>query len=157
MRRIFEKKRLTPRQLRTVAQRRFEDADCLRRTGDNARANGVFYLGGFVIECLPKAEMLEQYPSMQTALLPDKLSESHRRIWSLIYRSHDLKQMLVHLANLERELADADRKQGTRRLEALRSICSGWTIFARYSPHSERMKDAAEFLDEIQDLKEWLK
>jgi hypothetical protein len=157
MRRIFEKKRLTPRQLRAVAQRRFGDADCLRRTGDNARANGVFYLGGFVIECLLKAKMLDRFASMQTALSPEKLSESDRRIWSLIYRSHDLKQMLFHLPELERKLMLADRNEGTRRLEGLRSICQGWTIFARYSPHSEKMKDAGDFLDEIQDLKEWLR
>jgi len=36
--------------LRTVADRRFDDADALRQTGRNARANGAMYLGRFVEE-----------------------------------------------------------------------------------------------------------
>lgn len=154
---IFGKIRLTPRQLRTVAQRRFEDAGYLRGSGNNARANGVFYLGGFVLECLLKALLLERYPSMQRVASPDALAESERRVWSLIYRSHDLGQMLRHLPEVRRALAAADEREGTHRLETLNSICARWTIFARYSPRMERMKEAETFLDNIGELKEWLR
>ena len=153
---IFDKIRLTPRQLRTVAQRRFEDADYLRRSGDNARANGVFYLGGFVIECLLKARMLERYRSMQRAVSPDRMSEQDGRIWYLIYRSHDLNAMLRHLPDLRATLIDADRKEGTQRWSALAGICRRWTIFARYSPQTRKMKDAEDFLNQIRELKQWL-
>lgn len=157
MGKIFRRERLTPAQLRTVAQRRLDDADCLRKTGDNARANGVFYLGGFVIECLLKALMLERYPSMQRAPSPEKMSEQDRRIWYLIYRSHDLDGMLPYLPELQRSLREADEREGTDRLGWLTAICATWTIFARYSPKMEKMKDAAEFLDRVSDLKEWLR
>ena len=59
--RIFLKVRLRPTQLRTVAERRFDDAVALRQTGKNARANGAIYLGGFAIECLLKARLLEDF------------------------------------------------------------------------------------------------
>ena len=39
----------------TVAERRFDDAAALRATNENARANGVAYLCGYVIEILLKA------------------------------------------------------------------------------------------------------
>jgi hypothetical protein len=47
---IFTRMRLGPAALRTVAERRFDDAMSLKRTGQNARANGAMYLAGFVIE-----------------------------------------------------------------------------------------------------------
>ena len=68
--RIFQKVRLRPTQLRTVANRRFGDAEALRETGQNARANGVMYLGGFVIECLLKAQLLERFRWLQSAGSP---------------------------------------------------------------------------------------
>ncbi len=43
-REIFRKQlRLTPGQLRAVAERRYDDAMCLLDSGDNARANGAIY------------------------------------------------------------------------------------------------------------------
>src|SRR6266853_3568211 len=106
MRDIFDKVKLSPAQLRTVAQRRFDDADYLRKSGDNARANGVFYLGGFVIECLLKAKLLELRPSMQRAVSTETMSEKDRRLWSLIFRSHDLGEMLARVPALEMKLAE---------------------------------------------------
>jgi len=156
MGKIFQRERLKASQLRTVAQRRLDDAEWLRKSGDNNRANGVFYLGGFVIECLLKAKMLERYPSMRRAPSPDRMSEQDRRIWYLIYRSHDLDGMLGCLPDLETELVAADRRDGTRRWTTLKSICRSWTIFARYSPRMETMKDAEDFLDDVRELKQWL-
>jgi len=60
--RIFKRTRLRPPQLRSVADRRFDDAQALRATQLNARANGAIYLGGFVIECPFKAMLLEKFP-----------------------------------------------------------------------------------------------
>jgi hypothetical protein len=45
---------LKPSTMKTVAERRFDDAAALRDTGRNARANGVAYLAGFVIEPSPE-------------------------------------------------------------------------------------------------------
>jgi len=112
MGKIFERQRLTPSQLRTVAQRRLDDADCLRRSGDNARANGVFYVGGFVIECLLKAKMLQRYPSMRSATSAEGMSESDRRIWHLIYRLHDLDGLLDHLPEMRSALLDSGPEAG---------------------------------------------
>ena len=89
---IFQKVRLHPTQLRTVADRRFADADVLRKTGKNTRANGSMYLGGFVIECLLKAMLLERYPWLQTAGSPQVRGKDDQYLWSLCYRSHDLDE-----------------------------------------------------------------
>lgn len=154
---IFDRRRLTSRQMRSVADRRFDDAVCLCDSGLNARANGVFYLGGFVIECLLKARLLDQYKWIANAVAVDKLSPAERRIWNLIYRSHDLDEMLAHLPGIDSRLGSADRNDGRDRLRKLRLICSEWTIFARYSPLSSTMREASEFLNDVRELKEWLK
>jgi hypothetical protein len=74
--RIFKKIRLTPTQLRTVAERRFADAEALRDTKANARANGTMYLAGFVVECLLKAKLLERYRWLQSASSPTGKTKS---------------------------------------------------------------------------------
>lgn len=85
------------------------------------------------------------------------MSKQDRRIWNLIYRSHELDAMLPYLPELQAKLEAADRREGTRRLDELKSICARWTIFARYSPRTEKMKEAGEFLDGIRELKKWLR
>lgn len=154
---IFSQVRLSPSQARTVAQRRFDDAEWLRKSGDNARANGVFYLGGLVVDCLLKAALLERHRDLQTPVTLDQLSAHDRRVWSLIYRSHELEEMLAHLPDLERRLQAKDLKDGSDLLRKLRSICAKWTVYARYSPRTETMKHAAEFLDHVREVKEWLR
>ena len=155
---IFDRVRLNPRQLRTVAERRYADAECLRKTGDNERANGAMYLGGFVLECLLKARLLEEHPWLQAPLGPNP-SLQEQRLWSLCYRSHDLEEILEHLPGLTRELARGDQAAGrdTGRLETLRTLCSQWTIQARYSPRSETMATAEKFLNRVKEVKECLK
>jgi hypothetical protein len=157
MAKIFKRDRLSPGQLRTVAERRYDDAECLRKTGENARANGVFYLGGFVIKCLLKAMMLERYPSMQRLPSSEDLSPQDKRIWSLIYRSHDLKGMLGHLPDVLVKLERLDHRDGRRRYDNIIQIASNWTIFARYSPQTAMMEEADEFLGHVKELKECLK
>ena len=155
---IFDRVRLNPAQLRTVAERRYADAECLRKTGDNERANGATYLGGFVIECLLKARLLEEHPWLQGPLGPNP-SKQEQRLWSLCYRSHDLEEILGHLPALQRELAARDAAQGVKHgsLQTLKMLCSQWTIQARYSARSETMTAAERFLGRVKGLKECLK
>ena len=84
------------------------------------------------------------------------MSPQDREIWRLIYRSHDLEEMLARLPEVQRRLVELDRREGTQRLVALEAICENWTIFARYSPRTETMKAAEVFLSEIRDLRPWL-
>lgn len=61
---IFDKRsELKPPAMRTVAERRFADAQALINTKMNARANGAIYLAGFVIEILLKTQLDDKYAS----------------------------------------------------------------------------------------------
>ena len=97
---IFTKLHLTPGQLRAVAERRFDDAVCLLESGENARATGAMYVGGFVIECLLKALLLERHPNLIGSVDPAKLSASDRRLFELLY-SHELDEMVLYLPEVE--------------------------------------------------------
>lgn len=154
---IFRKVRLRPSQLRSVADRRFDDAEALRQTGRNTRANGAIYLGGFVIECLLKASLLERFKWLQSAGSPEGRSAEDRRLWSLCYRSHELDEILSRLPEVTHRLSRLEQRNGNRLLQSLKSICAQWTIFARYSPFYADIDDAREFLDRIKELKPWLK
>ena len=155
---IFEKKgRLRPTQLRTVADRRFDDADALRQTGKNARANGAMYLGGFVIECLLKASLLETRRWLQSAGSPATLSKDDKYLWSLCYRSHNLDAILGRLPQITERLSRLEQRGSQRLLQSLKSICARWTIYARYSPQSADIDDAESFLDQIKELRQWLR
>lgn len=155
--RIFDKLRLGPGQLRTVADERFGDADALRQTCCNARANGAMYLGGFVIECLLKASLLEKYSWLRSATSLDGRTGEEKRLWSLCYRSHDLDEILAKLPEIQDRLSRLEQ-QGSRRLnQTLKSICARWTIYARYSPYKADIDDARTFLDQIKELKKCLK
>jgi hypothetical protein len=142
--------------LRTVADRRFADADALRRTGKNAHANGAMYLGGFVVECLLKAALLERYPWLQSAGSPDERSKEDHHLWSLCYRSHDLDEILAKLPRIGEKLSRIEQRDSNRLLQAMKSICGQWTIYARYSPYNADIDDARTFLDQIEELKPWL-
>jgi hypothetical protein len=150
--RIFQKIRLRPTQLRTVADRRFDDANTLRKTGQNARANGAMYLGGFVIECLLKAKLLERFSWLESAGSPMGRSKDDQYLWSLCYRSHDLEEILAKLP----EIQDRLKRESDRLLYSLKRLCAQWTIYARYSPYNADIDDAREFLDQIEELKLWL-
>ena len=107
---------MRPTQLRTVADRRFDDANALRRTGQNARANGAMYLGGFVIECLLKAQLLERSGWLQTARSPEGRNKEDRHLWSLCFRSHDLDEILARLPEIELTDDEKQRKKVTEEL-----------------------------------------
>ena len=150
---IFKRMRLRPAQLRTVADRRFDDARYLCNSGLNARANGAIYLCGFVIECLLKAKLLEKFRWLQSTGAPERLQEREKRVWSLCYRSHDLAEILEHLPETARHLA----MRQERLADSLRSLCAQWTIFARYSPHTADITEASLFVSRVKELKPWLR
>lgn len=148
---VFDRIPLNARQLRTVADRRYVDADYLRASGRNRHANGVLYLGGFVLECLLKARLLEAFP--QLTLPPRPGDARGLRRYDLLWR-HDLAAIVEELPGLVQRLNDLGA--GGRFALTLRSLCGRWTIFARYSPKTATMQEADLFLDQIKDLKPWL-
>lgn len=155
---IFDRqRRLKPSQMRTVAERRFADAQALCDTDKNERANGAQYLGGFVIEMLLKARLIDLHPDVAKLQAHERMDEEVRHIWSLIYRSHDLDEMLKRLPQLEAALHKQGEIEGEQYLDHLREICSTWTIYARYSPLNTNIKDAREMLKRVRRLKEKLK
>ena len=156
-RNIFVRQRLNPRQLRTVAERRLGDARFLQKSGLNARANGAMYLGGFVVECLLKANLLEEHPWLQSAGTPPEHSASARALWFLCYRWHDLGGMLERLPKLTERLAPTGQRGQTRMLQSLKSICAQWTIHARYSPRMATIQEANEFISRIEEVRPWLR
>jgi hypothetical protein len=122
--------------MRTVAERRFADAEYLCGSDQNERANGAMYLAGFVIECLLKAKLFERYKWLASAGSFQELSTTDREIWSLCFRSHGLDEILAHLPELTLRLSKLPREAPGHLLKSLKNICGSWTIFARYSPHS---------------------
>lgn len=153
---IFRKRQLNPSQLRTVAERRFGDADALRQTGKNARANGAMYLGGFVVELLLKAKLLERFPWLQNASSNPNRSPRDQRLWRLCYQSHHLDEILDLLPEVLAKLSKSQQAQSHRLTQSLKSVCAQWTIYARYSPETALMDEASAFLDRIKELKRCL-
>jgi hypothetical protein len=154
---IFQREKLAPAQLRTVGDRRFDDASYLRRSGENRYANGAMYLGGFALACLLKARLLEKYPPLQTARDPARLPPMLRSLWFLAYRYHDLDELLACMPEIENNIVrrmSAARSQYLR--TALRKVCGDWSIHARYSPRTIPMAAAEEFLDRVRELRAWL-
>jgi hypothetical protein len=154
---IFDKQRLTPGQLVTVAERRFLDAQALCDTGRNVHGNGAQYLGGFVIEILLKSQLIRRHPSIARKRPHERLSPEEQEVWSLIYRSHDLDEMLGRLPELAAVVQKRGERDGQPYLTHLRSICGSWTIFARYSSRSTDIGEARKFLDRVREVKEVLK
>ncbi len=153
---IFAKVRLTPGQLRAVAEKRFADAMCLLESGKAERANGAIYMGGFAIECLLKALMLERRPNLQSPVDPAKLSKRDLAVFSLLYR-HELDAMIAYVPELEKKLAGIRTPSGRSVWQEFQAICEQWTVFARYSPKNAKLDRAARYLETIKEVKKWLK
>lgn len=128
---------------------------CLLDSGESARATGAMYMGGFVIECLLKALLLERHPNLQGPVDPATLSKSDREAFQLLYLSHELDAMLGFLPELEVKMRAAP--QGQVVWERFRTICEQWTVFARYSPKLAKKDDAQRFVDTIREVKQWLR
>lgn len=126
---------LKPSTMRSVAERRFRDANALIKTRDNERANGAVYLAGYVVEILLKALLVETHPAVARATPGDKdsLSKQDQRIWRLIWRDHDLSSMLVSMQWLEVALLKASERNQVDYLGNFKRIAATWTIQMRYS------------------------
>lgn len=153
---IFRKRRLTPGQLRSVAEYRLQDAICLLKSGDSARANGAMYMGGFVVECLLKALLLERHPNLQNSVDPAKLSKSDAEVHRLLY-GHELDAMLNFLPEVEAKLKGLETLEHRAVWHPFLAVCEQWTVYARYSPSHARKSDAEEFLETVKEVKQWLK
>ena len=154
---IFDRvRRMRPAQLRTIADRRMDDAVYLSKSHKNAHANGAMYLGGFVLECLLKSALLQKHPWLQNASgSQDQWNAEKKRLYGLCYRSHDLYEILESLPELMDRLA---RTEPTGRLLAnTKELCGEWSIYARYSTLAATMPEAVVFLDKIKELKPWLR
>src|SRR5258708_10947394 len=95
--------KLTPQQARQVARWRFADARCLWGTERAEHMNGAVYLAGLALDCLLKARLLSKHHRLSKAD-PARLSHEDRRLWDLIYRSHDPGGVISALPDLVREL-----------------------------------------------------
>ena len=154
---IFDKPtHLKPSSMATVADRRFGDAKALAETRVNARANGVAYMSGFVVEILLKARLVAKYPSIARKR-QHQVKNSERAIWLLIWRQHDLDGMLGQMRELESALAVRGQRDGQDYVAELKKVCATWTIQARYSPHMMKMDEAERMLERVRILKELLK
>ncbi len=153
---IFVKLRLSPGQLRSVAERRFGDAVCLLRANQQERANGAIYLAGIVIECLLKAALLDRHPYLERPVDPAKLSESDRAVQSLLY-SHELEDMLGFLPEVQKKLMLERTRSGLNAWVQLRVICEEWTIYARYSPAMAKLDRARTYIETVDEVRKCLK
>ena len=139
-----------------VAERRFGDAEALLKTKDNARANGAAYLAGFVIEILLKACLIEKFP-VTARKRQHEVDGSERGIWALIWKRHDLEEMLELMPELQAGLKKKSERDGVDYVANLKAVCATWTIQARYSPSTIMMAEASELLARVRLLKEVLK
>lgn len=153
---IFRKRRLTPNQLRAVAEHRGGDAWCLFESGQNARMVGAIYIGGFVIECLLKALLLERHPNLQRPVDPARLASADRDVHALLY-NHELDEMLLFLPEVEKKLRSIGPGRRGSPWEGFRGICAEWSVYARYSPKQAKPEDARRFLETVDEVKQWLR
>ena len=154
---IFDKEpRLKPAAMATVAERRFDDAEALCRTGDNARANGAAYVAGFVVEILLKARLVDKYPVIARKR-QHEVMDDEQEVWRLIWKQHDLEAMLARMRELEAALKTRGERDGHDYFAELKKVCASWTIQARYSPRMMLMDEAKQWLERVRLLKELLK
>lgn len=153
---IFQKLRLTPTQLRAVAELRLNDAWYLQKSSKKVHANGAIYIGGFVVECLLKAILLERHPNLQKPVDPTTLSRQDRQIYDLLY-SHKLDAILDAVPDVRAKLQVLTDDKARPVWPRVRTICEQWTVYARYSPRLATTQEAERFLDTIQEVKQWLR
>jgi len=154
---IFEKQRLEPGQVRAVANRRMQDVNVLM---SRKRTNAAMYFGGFVIECLLKAKLLEKYAWLRRHYDPSQLARNDLELHRLCYKEHNLEGLMIRLSELMNKLARDDQNTGRINngyLRILQRIAADWTIFARYSPKVASCSDARDFVEKVKEIRECLK
>lgn len=108
------------------------------------------YMGGFVVECLLKALLLERHPNLQHSVDPARLSSADREVHELLF-SHELDLMLDFLPEVEKKL------RALSIWKKFRDVCEEWTVYARYSPKRAKIGEARGFLRTIREVKRWLR
>lgn len=106
------------------------------------------YLGGFVVECLLKASLLERHTWLQSPTDRAKLSDDDKRLHRLSY-SHDLDGMLNRLPEVQEAMS---RAQPDLLLRA-KQVCAQWTIHVRYSTRGADKNAAERFLATVKEIK----
>jgi hypothetical protein len=109
-----------------------------------------------VVEILLKGQLMQRYP-VEANGSPAGMDESGRVIWSLIWRSHELDEMLDRLPQVRAGVKKQGERAGRPYLDWLLGLCSSWTIYARYSSLTSNMTDAGDMVDRVRHLKELLK
>jgi len=144
--------------MRAVAERRYGDAKALIATGHVERASGAIYLAGFTIEILLKGRLLLRHPSLSAIPLNSPaLTKNEARLRDLIFRFHDLPGLLDALPEVQDAIKVAGHRAHKPYFEWLKSICSTWTVLARYSSEQTTLQEAIVFIDRVKVLKELLK
>jgi hypothetical protein len=155
---IFDKQTdLVPSRMATVADRRFDDAVALCKTEENARAAGAMYLAGFVVEILLKAQLVRFASTVSRKQFHELQGEGERTVWSLIWRSHQLDEILEKLPKLQAAIEKSGQRAGEPYLTWLKGICGVWSIHARYSSRGTTIVEAKQMIDRVRKLKELLK
>ena len=138
--------------IRHVASRRLGDAKCLLAKGTH-RHNGAMYLAGYVIECHLKGDLLEAHPHLATADSKG-LSKADTRLKDLIYRHHDLLNLI---ANLPGTIARLTRSESSNSLvQSLRSVASAWSVRIRYDSKDRSTDEVVDFIARVEELHTWL-
>ena len=151
---IFDRHRPTASQLRTVADRRFDDAKYLLESRRNKYANGSMYLVGFVVECRLKARLVETRP--EVVHHDARAGEEQRRLRALLF-GHDLDGLLAAVPEVIRSIQrDTSEETARRLIRHLQQVCGTWSIFARYSSRQESIQEARIFFQKVAELRSWL-
>jgi len=153
---VFARMWLRPSQLRTVADRRYDDAKYLAGSGSNARANGAIYLGGYVVECFLKARLLEKHRWLQSTRNSADLADDRKPLWFLCYRQHDLDELLDRLPEVWERLEAWEQRGSNRLSQSLKQVCETWAVYGRYATRSYSIGDANTFLGQVKELKSCL-
>ncbi len=141
----------------SAADRRYDDARYLAASRNNARANGAIYLGGYVVECLLKAKLIEKYVWLQSTRNSADLTEDRRPIWFLCYRQHDLDELLGRLPEVWEQIEAWEQRGSNRLSQSLKQVCETWAVYGRYATRSHDIDDANTFLGKVKELKPCLR
>ena len=152
---LFDKpQQMLPAEAVAVAGRRLGDARALADTGDDERASGAMYMAGLAVEVLLKGQLIRTHPVLQLIRRPPDADMSRRH--DLVWRKHDLDGLLQELPSLLVSLDAHDARTGGGLVVTLRTICTTWTIFARYSVVAVTAEEAAKLVRDVIQLEGYL-
>lgn len=149
---FFARAPLSPNQVMSVADRRRDDAVFLMQQQDNRRYNAAVYLYGIAIECALKALLLRREPWLVSAASRSARSRDRQRqkVASLMYRSHDLDEMLDAMPKLKVEMESATIARHFARVKP-------WSVLIRYSPRQVAREEALDFQTHAEEVFKWLR